>query len=335
MEVRMKRGMVQDSIVSAIDAPTVANYPHQAFSTAHLPVEQRVQAWEKHNADTLIALKCRPPQDDILHAREDNLQLRQVHLARVRGTAHLVERSAYLVEQQPTGSVAVFVSLRGEALFQHAGMRQILRPGDLLVCDADGQFVLGFSTGLDELALRVKWSALPDMNRPGEPLIVRGSEANPYGRAIARLAGSTVGRHVAPPDEQTIIDLLSGLVTRGATRQHVLHRALASAYIEESLRDPQLSAPEVADAVGISDRQLTRIFAATGTTVPRYVLKRRLDLAHSLLTGPDAGMQVTAMVATLCGFQSTSHFSRNFRDRFGIAPGESRRAATQAAATPE
>ncbi|MET9994879.1 helix-turn-helix domain-containing protein [Streptomyces mutabilis] len=317
----------------ATHTPSAAVRPVQAFSTARVPPELRLPAWEEHNADALIALKCRTREGEEFRAREDNLQLGRVHLARVRSTAHSVERSLDLIGQQPTGAVALFVSLHGEALFEQAGRRQILRPGDLLVCDADERFVRGFADGLDELALRVDRRVLPEEARspaPGEPLIIRRSEASPYGRAIARLVGRAVDGHdPTPPDEQTIVDLLSVLVSDGAVRPHVLHRALACAHVEDRLRDPRLSATEVAQAVGISVRQLTRVFADMGKTFPRHVLGRRLDLAHNLLTGPDAPTLSTAGVAARCGFRSTAHFSQTFQERFGIAAGELRRAAAK------
>lgn len=304
--------------------------PAQAFSTAHLPPAERLRAWEEHNADALIALTCRAPGGQDFRAREDNVDLGRVHLARVRTTAHVVERPADLIERRPTGSVAIYAALRGEALFQQAGRRRVIRPGDVLVCDADGSFVRGFGQGLDELAVRVDRSALPDDVHVGEPLIVRRDESNPYGRALARLVGRAVGVEGATrADEQAVVDLASVLVSGGATRPPVLHRALACALVEDRLNDPRLSAPDVADAVGISVRQLTRVFADAGTTFPRYVLGRRLEAAHGLLTGPDAAETRTATVATRCGFRSIAHFSQTFHARFGITAGELRRTAAQ------
>ncbi|HWU06179.1 MAG TPA: helix-turn-helix domain-containing protein [Streptomyces sp.] len=313
-------------------APATALLPARAFSTAHVPPEQRLRAWEEHNADALIALECRTRTGEEFQAREDNVQLGRVHLARVRSTAHTVERSPDLIGQRPTGAVALFVSLRGDALFEQAGRRQILRPGDLLVCDADGHFVRGFGHGLEELALRVDRRVFPEGTRPpapGQPLIIRKSEANPYGRAITRLVGRAVGGQDPVPDERTVVDLLSVLVSDGTARPHVVHRALACAYIEDRLRDPHLSVPEVARAVGISVRQLTRVFADMGETFPRHVLRRRLELAHSLLAGPHAPALSTAAVSAMCGFRSAAHFSGTFQKRFGIAAGELRRAAAK------
>ncbi|MFE9651032.1 helix-turn-helix domain-containing protein [Streptomyces sp. NPDC006365] len=311
-------------------ASAAAPRPAQVFSTAHLASAERLRAWEEHNADALIALTCRAPGGEDFRAREDNLDLGRVHLARVRTTAHVVERPADLIERRPTHSVAIYASLRGEALFQQAGRRQVIRPGDVLVCDADGSFVRGFGQGLDELAVRVDRGALPDGVHVEEPLIVRRDESNPYGRALARLAGRAVGVEGATrPDEQAIVDLASVLVSDGATRPPVVHRALACALVEDRLKDPRLSAPEVAGAVGISVRQLTRVFADAGTTFPRYVLGRRLEVAYGLLTGPDAAEVRTATVATRCGFSSVAHFSQTFHARFGITAGELRRTAAK------
>ncbi|MFK0287830.1 helix-turn-helix domain-containing protein [Streptomyces sp. NPDC090499] len=316
-------------------APAAAPRPAHAFSTAHVPSADRLRAWEEHNAAALIALKCRTPEGEDFRAREDNLQLGQVHLARVRTTAHMVERPADLIESRPTGSVAVYLSLRGDSVFEQAGRRQILRAGDLLACDADGHFARGFGNGLEELAVRVDrhlLSGAAGAPAPGEPLIVRGGETNPYGRAIARLVGRAVGvENATRPDEQALVDLVSALVSAGATRPQVVHRALACAHIEERLRDPRLSAPEVADAIGISVRQLTRVFADVGTTFPRYVLGRRLELAHGLLTGPAAAVSNTATVAAQCGFTSAPHFSQTFHARFGVTAGEVRRTAARRA----
>ncbi|WP_436998194.1 helix-turn-helix domain-containing protein [Streptomyces sp. enrichment culture] len=309
--------------------PSTAVRPVTTFSTACVPPEQRLRAWEKHNADALIALQCRTRTGVEFQAQENNIQLGRVHLARVRSTAHSVERSLDLIGQQPTGALALFVSLRGEALFEQAGRRQILRPGDLVVCEADRHFVRGFANALDELALRVDRRVLPEeIHFPahGEPLIIRRNESNPYGCAIARLSGRALDGHdPRQPDERMIVDLVSALVSRNAVRPQVLHRALACAYVENRLSDPRLSATEVAQAVGISVRQLTRVFSEMGQSFPRHVLGRRLEVAHNLLTGPDALTLSTAVVAAMCGFRSTAHFSKSFQERFRIAAGELRR----------
>jgi transcriptional regulator GlxA family with amidase domain len=79
--------------------------------------------------------------------------------------------------------------------------------------------------------------------------------------------------------------------------------------------------------IGISDRQLSRVFAADGTSVPRHILSRRLRLAYSILSGGAGTDQTVADVAAGCGFTSVTYFSHAFRQRFGERASDIRGAA--------
>lgn len=294
------------------------------FATAELPDDwgQRVERWEAHNARSLIALACRPPHGGTFDAVEQNLQLPRVHLARVRGTAHQVERSAAVVESHPAHAITVYATLRGEALVEYDGRRRVLRPGQLLVCDADRPFVRGFGHGLDELAVKVPRSAVAELTgRDGLPTPLVVDAADAHGRALARLVGRALRREApVPADEQAVVELVSVLAGRVPTA--VNHRVAARAFVEEHLADADLGAPEVAAAAGVSGRTLSRVFADVGTTVPRHILGRRLDGAYALLASQPE--QRTADVAPRCGFTSLAWFSETFVRRFGVTAGQVR-----------
>jgi AraC-like DNA-binding protein len=296
----------------------------RAFATTTLDTDRQVELWERHNAESLIALACRPPAARSFAATEVNLQLARAHLARVRGTRHVVERSGDMIEAQPADAIAVYVTIMGEAVFEQDGRRHVLRPGQLLVCDADRPFVRGFGHGLDELAVKVprpEFTQLTGLATVPEPVVldVAGS---PHGRALARLVGRAVRRdRPVPADEQAVLELVA--VLAGHADLPVAHRAAARAFIEENITDPTLSAGDVAAGTGISERHLSRLFAAAGTSVPRHILSRRLDAAYSVLTTDDAPR--TADVAARCGFTSIAYFSQTFRRRFGVTAGEVRR----------
>lgn len=299
------------------------------FATAQIEPDRQVELWERHNAESLIALACRPPVTGSFAAVEVNLQLERVHLARVRGTRHVVERSAELVEAKPTEAIAVYMTLTGEAVFEQNGHRRVLRPGQLLVCDADRPFLRGFGRGLEELAVKVprsEFSALTGLATVPTPVVVDvGPGENPHGRALARLAGRAVRRdRPVPADEQAVVELVSVLAASDHVGLPVAHRAAARAFIEEHFTDPTLRAADIASGTGISERHLSRLFAAVGTSVPGHILSRRLDAAYSMLTSePTRGLR-TSDVAARCGFTSLAYFSRTFRERFHITAGEVR-----------
>ena len=90
------------------------------------------------------------------------------------------------------------------------------------------------------------------------------------------------------------------------------------AVVETRLGDPTFTVGELAEAVGLSRRQLTRrMKEALGTTPAAYVRACRLDRAKELLAaGPDT---ITAVAAAV-GFASPSAFSKAFRQATGCAP---------------
>lgn len=297
----------------------------RAFSTAALPEQRQVELWEEHNAAALIALSCTPPRGARFEAVEVNLELPRLHLARVRGSSHLVDRSAALVESDPADAIAVYVALRGEAVLEHLGRRRTMRPGQVLVCDADRPFVRGFGHGLDELAVKVPRATFTEATGLASlpaPVVVERTDDR-HASALARLVGRALRvDHPVSADEQTLLDLIS-VVAGGRTTAARGHRAAARAVIDERYADPRLSAADVATAVGLSERQLSRVLADAGTTVPREVLARRLDAAHHLLAS--GAFARTADVAARCGFTSTAYFAQAFRRRFGVRAGDVRR----------
>src|SRR5580692_5775120 len=316
------------------------------FTTSGLPTARRVELWESHNAAALIGLTVRAP--DSLDAAELNVQLPRARLARVTGSAHSVERTRDLILRCPADSVAVFLTLRGEARFTADGVALERRRGDALAWEADRPFTRTFARGLEELVVTIPWAEL--IARSESPKLMAGpvvtsfgaptatgpagsagsarsaarGRPDPYARALARIVDRATRAGRPLPDEPTVLDLVAAIAAGPRAAHAAAHRAAARSYIEEHLTDPRLCAAEIAAAAGISERQLSRLFAADGSSVPRHILSRRLQLAHSILSaisapdraragagpGSKAGAERTvADVAASCGFTSATYFS--------------------------
>ncbi|MEM8756086.1 MAG: helix-turn-helix domain-containing protein, partial [Pseudomonadota bacterium] len=115
---------------------------------------------------------------------------------------------------------------------------------------------------------------------------------------------------------------------RSAQRFGVRHPKLVAALeaMEARLAAP-LPRTEVAAMVGLSDRQLGRLFAAkTGRGFAAHYRELRLARARDLLA--QTAMSVTE-IAYACGFASPSHFSTAYKAWAGASP---RRAAERRAA---
>ncbi len=102
----------------------------------------------------------------------------------------------------------------------------------------------------------------------------------------------------------------------------------AVAFMEANLEE-LISLDEIAFHVGLSRRQLERLFQKYLHCVPtRYYMRLRLMHARQLLL--QTSMPIVD-IAYASGFVSTPHFSKCYREFFGIPPREERRAHKQMA----
>jgi AraC family transcriptional regulator, glycine betaine-responsive activator len=136
------------------------------------------------------------------------------------------------------------------------------------------------------------------------------------------------GRDIAPLiSEQLILER----IRNDQDRQHIplqarvglFHENLieAAALMEANIEEP-LSLDEIAALVGVSRRQIERLFKRYVGQVPtKYYLDMRLRRARELLL--QTAMSIM-QVAVACGFQSPPHFSKCYRMLFGYTPSAER-----------
>jgi AraC-like DNA-binding protein len=100
----------------------------------------------------------------------------------------------------------------------------------------------------------------------------------------------------------------------------------AERLIERHLGRTDLSPDMLARALHCSRTHLYRVFAHHGTAVMDHIRGIRLHRSRDMLADPTCHLPV-AEIASLCGMDNPSAFSRSFRLRFGCAPAEIRRQA--------
>jgi AraC family carnitine catabolism transcriptional activator len=101
----------------------------------------------------------------------------------------------------------------------------------------------------------------------------------------------------------------------GSTAPNVLKQAIK--LMEDNLEDA-LSIPQICRRIRLSQRQLDRLFAQFVRKSPvLYYRDIRLDRARGLVTQTDMRL---SEIAVASGFSSQAHFSRAYRERFGLAP---------------
>lgn len=88
--------------------------------------------------------------------------------------------------------------------------------------------------------------------------------------------------------------------------------------IHAQMAKDDIDMDHIAAALSLSRKQLrSRVMAITGQNPAAYVLKVRLNFARRMITNDSTPLTT---VASRCGFQNLSHFSKAFKQQFGMSP---------------
>lgn len=126
------------------------------------------------------------------------------------------------------------------------------------------------------------------------------------------------------------LKILEVLYDISSTDKHLLHQLLQmkqpvkfdlSSIMEENYASP-ISLPELAYLSGRSLASFKRDFKAIYNIPPSdWIRKRRLEKAKELLQNTSLSVSDTCYAL---GFENTAHFSRIFKEHFGITPSDAR-----------
>lgn len=88
---------------------------------------------------------------------------------------------------------------------------------------------------------------------------------------------------------------------------------------------PGYSVAACAIEAGVSERYIHRLFAGDEDSFGTFLINQRLDTATRMLRHPGSAHLPLATIALEAGFADPSHFTRAFRTRYGMTPGDWRR----------
>ncbi|GAA2610831.1 MULTISPECIES: helix-turn-helix transcriptional regulator [Streptomyces] len=199
-----------------------------------------------------------------------------------------------------------------------------------------GEFLLRHATGLPHFALpprtRARCIVLPAAALFSLPLAGREVTGHSDAAEVRLLvAHATMVEEVLPElspagvraARDTLVELAVAVAHRGFDDVNTrLAPALAQAaknLAEQRLADADLSPAMLARELNVSVRTLQRAFAAGGETVTAYIRERRLESARQALS---ATRLTVSEIAAHWQFADSSHFSRAFKQRYGVSPTE-------------
>ena len=111
---------------------------------------------------------------------------------------------------------------------------------------------------------------------------------------------------------------------RAASEVNVALERVTS-HILRNLTDPSLSISRIASDLNMSVRHIHNLFEDTDWTAKNWIKHRRLLECRKAVHASELAGKTLTEIAYTWGFSDFSHFSRCYKDKFGITPSEDRK----------
>ncbi|MEP7243668.1 MAG: AraC family transcriptional regulator [Gammaproteobacteria bacterium] len=307
----------------------------QRISTSDIPAAQRLNFWNDVASDTYGPLVVDGDRRTAFNGEIARLPLNGCEFTSARSTPATVRYQR--LSRGPCSHaqwINLLLQFGGNSQSELNGRTSDMHPGDFMLFDPSKPYLTRFDQPTHVLILRMPRTQLMERGLDLEPHVGQriggntgaGALLSSFVRSLYPQSDSFDDAWVDPASE--VLFTLLELVYRPAQRvietptasQRVFERA--KDYIERGLCDPTFDALNVAPQIGVSARYVQILFARTGTTPSRYLLRRRLELAAARLK-TDHQASISA-IAFSVGFNDLSHFSRAFRRQYQKSAGEFR-----------
>lgn len=306
-----------------------------AWSTDELPPGERLDGWAEtvRGAFVPLLLERAQPGSCGFQARISTAGIGDVSVSHVEAEPHRVRRTQRLARTDDTSAYyKLCLQLEGTATLRQDDRIVRLQPGQLAIYDTTRPYDLSFNgpyhhqvTLLPIDGLRTHQSAVAKLT----------ATAQDTRTGLNRLLADTLlglptrAGELTQTQAQQVGTVALGLVDAaldswlGCEYDDDALFADTLAFIEHNLRDPSLTPAVVASSQFISLRSLQAMFSRRGLTPSAWIRRRRLEMCHAQLASSTT--RSVSEIAADWGFTDSSHFSRAFRNAYGIPPRDARR----------
>jgi AraC-like DNA-binding protein len=308
------------------------------FSTDRIAPRDRVRFWCDYFAEQAHSITpSEIPDPSTFRAEAGGSITGEFALLDIKSGLARVQRTAADVAKDKTE--AFFVRRFRAPVVWRASPRStpvdlIHEPGDFCLSSTEWQFDAESKIPASFDMLVIPQTAL-------SPLLAGGRLQRPFRLPGASPLSSLLGAAIdaakaqAPllPNElgEAVLRNLCGLVAltcgasdegteRGRDSLHSAQLAAVKRYVDLHLADASLTPAGAAAALGISARQLHRLFEPNDITFARYVLRQRLLRCRDTIAGATGTGRSVVDIAFGWGFNSMATFYRAFVSEFGSPP---------------
>jgi AraC-like DNA-binding protein len=302
----------------------------QSWSTGQMGSGTALSYWKDVIRENLLDLHIDSADRRNFHGEIAKVALGPLMANFISVSEQSVRRTRQTGHRSQDGVFHLIHVRRGTQLVEHYGENLKLDPGDCLLVDCASGFVFDFPDGIEALVLEMRrdwlqgWLPAPE-EAAGRIFGRHADWGGTLASALRNLTPASIGETTLPLSavaEQ--IAVLLALAAGPVNATLTTHKRTLLRRVQETLRDrcqqPDLDPTAVAAVLGLSRRYVHLLFASAGTTFSQELYSCRLQRAERLLRDQRYAGVGIAEIAWQCGFNEPSHFTRRFRERFGVAP---------------
>lgn len=315
------------------------------LSTSEVDSHDRLGYWLDTICRMYARLECERPGNEVFGEISFN-QLGALGLTELHSNVQLLRRTPSAIRDDTRDACLVHIQRSGNAVVRQDGREALLVPGDFVMYDTTRPYELQFDVqGHEVIVVRLPRSVL-------QPHVVNLQDLTATTVPGTCAAGNllltmidTLRRDIDRLHPSSAIGVSEGITSiiaaglrslPGANTQRpsqlcAYHVARVKSYVIEQLRNPELSIASIAVAMRMSPDHLSRLFRTEPVPLSRWIWQQRLDACRRDLSDLRMAHRSVSDVAFSWGFNDATHFSRSFKEQFGLSPRDWRHQACVAA----
>jgi AraC-like DNA-binding protein len=306
------------------------------LDTKTAPAHRRLAIWQDIVCDVFVQLDCTSDIDGAFRGAIAQSMIGPVSCTRVDSCRQRVHRTPSRIAGASEDYILVSLETEGYGGVVQDGREAKARPGEFVLYDTTRPYELVFDGEFSQTIFQVPRALLQQRVGSFNQLTATTFGAN---HPLERLAFDfllNISRIIDQLDAETS-DRLSGQaldliamalrsrqqqapINQSAHRSALLYRL--KSYLQVHLRNPDLGLTDVAASLGISARYANYLMAGEQTSFRRYLLAQRLEHCSRDLRDATQSHRHVGEIAFAWGFNDLGHFSRTFKERYGVSPRE-------------
>jgi AraC family transcriptional regulator, positive regulator of tynA and feaB len=303
-----------------------------SFTTDLVPVPERQEAWLSNARQVCGDCKFQFPQRSPFHGSIERRRVADLEMTLFSSSAVSFNKYPTVNLNSENRSWLVISQLAGLRRYCQDGKMAVLKKGDATLIDSGRPWSSDCPGDCARLYLRVPRQLMQSRVRLNElPVARRISGESGLGTFLFHLSTSLyrqageLTREEGVAAIEAYLRILAACVgtpsrANTGTNRGVELTSLILGYIDAHLTETSLSPSEIASALDLSVRHVHRLFSRQGSTVADWIRAQRLRHCRSDLADPRLGDKSITEIAFFWGFNDSAHFSRAFKQQFGISP---------------